>query len=117
MAEANYEFKKSTKYLLLFVFLLLLLGMGFVVRGFILPWLQAPVPHHSAPQIEIDESFLRSADLTTMIQFEHITHSNKRIGRENLLSWPTAQPEIEFEEPEELVETEEMEMEVEIEAE
>lgn len=115
MAEASYEFKKSTKYLLLFVFLLLLLGIGFVVRGFILPWRQTSISYHPIAQIEIDESLLKSADLTTLVQFNHIPYPDQRIGRADLLSWPTGQPEVELEET--IEETEEIEPEIEVEGE
>jgi hypothetical protein len=100
MAEANYEFKKSTKYLLLFVFLLLLLGIGFVVRGFIMPWLQVTVDPYYGERIQIDESLLRSADLATLVQFNHISYPDRPMGRINILEWSAAEPEAEIEEPE-----------------
>lgn len=118
MAEANYEFKKSTKYLLLFVFLLLILGIGFVVRGFIMPWMQATADPYYGERIQIDEDLLRSSDLANLAQFNHIGYPGRSMGRINVLEWSAAEPEIEIEELEGVVELEtELETEAETESE
>jgi hypothetical protein len=87
MANAQ-ALEKNTKYLIFFVVLLLLAGIGFVVNGLIRPWLSRAMIFYQSPQIEISEDFLGSSDLSNLSQFYHIAYPEKEIGRNDILSWP-----------------------------
>jgi len=87
MADTQ-ELEKNTKYLLLFAVLLILVGIFFVVRGFLRPWLNRVADPYQSPKIEISEDSLRSTDLTNLIQFYHIAYPEEEIGRRDLFEKP-----------------------------
>ena len=80
--------EKNTKYLILFVLLLLLAGIGFVINGLIRPWFSRTMTYYQSPQIEISEDFLESSNLSSLNQFYHIAYPEKEMGRNDILSWP-----------------------------
>ncbi len=82
------ELEKNTKYLLLFTFLLLLAGIGFVVRGFLLPLVGQVTVFYQSPQIEINEESLTSPVLAGLTQFYHIGYPDEEIGRRDLFNKP-----------------------------
>ncbi len=84
----EHELEKNTKYLLLFVSLLLLAGIAFVANGLIKPWLSYKMTFYQSPTIEISEDFLKSSDLSGLNQFYHIAYPDKEIGRSDILTWP-----------------------------
>ncbi len=90
-----YELGKKTKYLLLFITLLLLLGVIFVVQGFVRPWLSQPVVVFHAPTIHIDQELLRSEELARFSRFNHIDYPDQDMGRRDLLNWPPPEADLE----------------------
>jgi hypothetical protein len=80
----NHELEKNTKYLLFFVVSLLLIGVFFIVRGILGPWLNRIDIVYESPKIQISAEALSSSSLINLNQFYHIDYPEREIGRRNL---------------------------------